>query len=88
MELLEQFYNPNSQFHMPNPETGNLLLNAVGNSRKAPSTVMLGHISSQRNKRDLARGETVSVFEEAGRQINFELLTAPLRECGEVIEIS
>lgn len=87
LELLEQFYNPNSQFHMPNPETGNLLLNAIGNSKKSPSIVMLGHISSQRNERDLARRETVSVFEEAGKQMDFELLTAPLTECSELIEI-
>lgn len=87
LELLEQFYNPNSQFHMPNPQTGNLLLNAVGSSRKSPAAVMLGHISSQRNERDLARRETVTAFEEAGRQIDFELLTAPLRECSELISI-
>jgi len=88
LKLLKQFYNPNSQFHLPNPETGNLLLNAVGNSRKCPSKVMLGHISSQRNKRDLAHGETVNVFHEAGKKIDFELLTAPLKECSDVIEIS
>lgn len=87
LELLEQFYNPNSRFHLPNPETGHLLLNSIGTSRKSPSTVMLGHISSQRNKRDLARAETAGTFEEAGKQINFELLTAPLRERSEVIEI-
>ena len=87
LELLEQFYNPNSLFHMPNPGTGNLLLNVVGDSKKALSTVMLGHISSQRNEPDLALGETAAVFEEAGKEIGFELLTAPLMECSEVVEI-
>jgi Cft2 family RNA processing exonuclease len=87
LELLEQFYNPNSQFHMPNPQAGKLLLNTICESRKSPLTVMLGHISSQRNERDLAHQETVSVFERAGKQIDFELLTAPLRECSELIEI-
>ena len=87
LKLLEQFYNPNSQFHMPNPETGNLLLNAVCQSRKAPSTIMLGHISSQRNERDLARSETINVFEKTGKQVEFELLTAPLRQCSDVVEI-
>ena len=72
---------------MPNPDTGNLLLNVVSESRKAPATVMLGHISSQRNEYDLALGETVKVFEEDGKKIEFELLTAPLRECSEVVEI-
>jgi phosphoribosyl 1,2-cyclic phosphodiesterase len=88
LELLEQFYNPNSQFHMPNPETGNLLLNAVCQSKKTPSTIMLGHISSQRNERDLARRETLNIFKNAGREINFELLAAPLRQLSDIIEIS
>ena len=88
LELLRQYYNPNSQFHMPNPETGNLIFNIIENSEKTPSTIMLGHISDQRNERDLAHRETVSVFEEAGKQIEFELLTAPLTECSDLIQIS
>ncbi len=87
LELLEQYYNPNSRFHMPNPDTANLLLEVVGESSKEPQTVMLGHISSQRNEPDLAVGETVELFEKAGRRIEFELLTAPLRECSEIIEV-
>lgn len=87
LELLRQYFNPNSRFHMPNPDTGNLLLNAVGESKKVPATVMLGHISSQRNEYDLALRETVDVFKEGGKKVEFELLTAPLRECSEVVEI-
>ena len=52
------------------------------------STVMLGHISSQRNDCNLALGETVNVFEECGKKIEFELLAAPLKECSEVVEIA
>jgi len=87
LELLKRFYNPNSRFHMPNPETGNLILNIIKNSKKTPSTIMLGHISDQRNERNLAHKETVSIFKGAGKQIDFELLTAPLKECSELIEI-
>ena len=87
LELLQRYYNPNSRFHMPNPETGNLILNVIRHSKKSPSTIMLGHISDQRNERELAHKETVSVFEGAGKQINFDLLTAPLKECSELIEI-
>jgi phosphoribosyl 1,2-cyclic phosphodiesterase len=87
LELLSQYFNPNSRFNMPNPSTGNLLLNAVGKSKKVPATVMLGHISSQRNEYDLALGETVNVFEEGGKEIEFELLTAPLRECSDVVDL-
>jgi phosphoribosyl 1,2-cyclic phosphodiesterase len=87
LELLRQNFNPNSRFHMPNPGTGELLLNAVGKSKKVPKTVMLGHISSQRNEYELALGETVNAFEESGKKMEFELLTAPLRESSDVIEI-
>jgi phosphoribosyl 1,2-cyclic phosphodiesterase len=87
LELLRKYYNPNSQFHMPNPETGNLLLNAIENSQKSPSVIMLGHISDQRNERDIARKETVSVFEQASKEMDFKLLTAPLKECSELVEI-
>lgn len=72
---------------MPNPGTANLLFEVVSESRKEPGTVMLGHISSQRNEPVLAVGETRSVFDEAGKNVEFELLTAPLRECGEIVKI-
>lgn len=88
LELLRRYFNPNSRFHMPNPETAKLLLNVVSESSKPPKTVILGHISSQRNDPDLALAETVGVFEEAGRPIDFELLAAPLREYGEIVKIS
>ena len=87
LKLLQQYYNPNSLFHMPNPQTGNLLLNAIENSKKSPSTVMLGHISDQRNESELALRETTSVFERAGKQMDFELLAAPLKESSELIQI-
>ena len=72
---------------MPNPETAKLLLNVVAESRKPAKTVILGHISSQRNDPDLALGETVGAFEEAGRPIDFKLLAAPLREYSDIVEI-
>ena len=87
LELLKQFYNPNSRFHMPNPDTANLLLNVVGESKKAPKIVTLGHISSQRNEPDLAISDTKDIFKEAGRNIGFKLLAAPLRKCSEMVKI-
>jgi ribonuclease BN (tRNA processing enzyme) len=87
LELLRRNYNPNSRFHMPNPGTAGLLFEVVSESRKEPQTVMLGHISSQRNERDLALAETVAVFADADKEIGFQLLTAPLRECSEVVEV-
>ena len=67
--------------------TANLLFEVVSESRKELGKVMLGHISSQRNEPVLAVGETVDLFEEAGKEVKFELLTAPLMECSEVVEI-
>jgi len=87
LELLERYPNSNSDFHMPNPNTGNLLFNVVSESRKKPKTVILGHISSQRNERDLAFIETMDVFKQSGGKVDFDLLTAPLRESGEVVKI-
>jgi ribonuclease BN (tRNA processing enzyme) len=87
LELLRQYYNPNTLYHMPNPGTASLLFEVVSESSKDPQTVMLGHISSQRNERDLALAETVAVFAEADKEIEFQLLAAPLRECSEVVEV-
>lgn len=87
LDLLRRYYNPNSRFHMPNPDTANLLLSVVSESKKAPSAVMLGHISSQRNEPGLALGEAVGAFSDAGREMGFELLAAPLREYSEVVEV-
>ena len=87
LELLRQYYNPNTLYHMPNPDTASLLLEVVGKSHQYPQTVMLGHISSQRNEPVLAVAETVGLFAEAGKKVEFQLLAAPLRECSEVIEV-
>jgi len=85
--LLELYYNPNSTFHMPNPETGNLLVNVVKESRKTPKLVMLGHISSQRNEAKIAVNEIKKSFRDAGVKMRFELLAAPLKKAGEVVEL-
>jgi phosphoribosyl 1,2-cyclic phosphodiesterase len=85
--LLELYYNPNSMFHMPNPKTGNLLVNVVKESKKIPQVVMLGHISSQRNEAKIAINETKKSFKDAGLKMSFELLAAPLKDAGEVIEL-
>ena len=87
LELLRLYYNPNSRFHMPNPDTAELLVNARSESSKAPHMVMLGHLSSQRNKAGIALDQTRSAFQDAGMKMDFELKAAPLRETGEVVRI-
>jgi len=87
LDLLQQYYNPNSRFHMPNPDTAQLLVNARKESKKAPQMVMLGHLSSQRNDAKIALKETKRAFRDAGVRIDFQLKVAPLREAGQVIQI-
>lgn len=87
LKLLELYYNPNSRFHMPNPQTANLLVNVVKEGKKQPKIICLGHISSQRNKPAIAINETKSFFSNAGMKMKFDLLAAPLTEPAEVVKI-
>lgn len=88
LDLLEQYFNPNSYYHMPNTFTADLLVNIVNQSKNKPQTVILGHISSQRNKPELALGETIDAFQKADKEIDFELMAAPLRESSKIIQIT
>jgi len=76
LELLRLHYNPNSRFHMPNPKTGQMICEVRKKSRKAPKTVMLGHLSMQRNEPNIALEETRKAFERLGMEIDFELAAA------------
>ena len=87
MELLRQYYNPNSRYHLPNRKTAELLMAAVDESTKTPAAVMLGHLSNQRNTPHLAVKETALAFEYAGRKIPFALSAAPLKDVGPVMRI-
>jgi phosphoribosyl 1,2-cyclic phosphodiesterase len=88
LELLQQYYNPNSQFHMPNPETGRLLCSIRRNSRKTPKAVMLGHLSLIRNEPEIALAEIETSFESEGVKLDFELSAAPGLTASEVVSIS
>jgi phosphoribosyl 1,2-cyclic phosphodiesterase len=85
LELLRRYYNPNSRYHMPNPDTAELLVNVRKESRRAPQLVMLGHLSSQRNDPGIALAETKQVFKAAGVSLDFELKAAPLKEAGKPV---
>ncbi len=80
LDLLEQYYNPNSRYHLPNPATADLLIQAVKHSKKPPRQVMLGHLSNQRNTAKLALCETAAAFENDNIAMLFDLTAAPLRE--------
>ncbi len=87
LELLRLHYNPNSQFHMPNPETGRLLCRMRSDSRKPPHVVMLGHLSLIRNKPQIALKEIEHRFRDKGIELDFELLAAPGLNASEAVKI-
>jgi phosphoribosyl 1,2-cyclic phosphodiesterase len=88
LKMLRMNYNPNSEYHLPNPETGKLLHTAAMRSGKLPGTVMLGHISSERNEAKLALAEVKRTFAGKKEKLDFHLLAAPLYEASEVIKIA
>ena len=88
LELLRLYYNPNSKFHMPNPKTGQMLCEIRKKSRKSPKTVMLGHLSLQRNEPNIAIDETRKAFRDADIVLDFELFAAPRLEASVEVKIS
>lgn len=88
LELLELYYNPNSRFHMPNPDTAQLLCAARRQSHRPFGGVMLGHISPQRNRRSLALETMRETFRDSGIELDFPLEAAPLREPSDTVVIA
>ncbi len=87
LELLKRHFNPNSRFHMSNPKTAELMCTAYVQSTKKPHTVMLGHLSAQRNTEHVALEEMRGCFRVREVGVDFRLLAAPLREAGRIVEI-
>ncbi len=87
LELLRQHFNPNSRYHLSNVKTARLLCDAFGNGHTAPTLVVLGHLSEQRNREGLAMREVERAFDREGRPMPFEIETAPRREPSRVIKI-
>ena len=86
--LLSRYYNPNSEFHLPNPETARLLCSAKKNSRRTCGAVMLGHLSLIRNDTDIALGEIRDSFQNSGVELNFGLWAAPRLQASRTVEIA
>jgi phosphoribosyl 1,2-cyclic phosphodiesterase len=87
-ELLRRYPNPNSAYHMSNPRTAELLHEIVSTSRKPPQTVMLGHLSNQRNDKTIARAAITDTFRRHQRDLDFALHTAPLYGPSRIVEIT
>jgi len=77
MNLLKKHPNYNSKFHMSNPRTAQMLYDMRASRQNAPQTVMLGHLSQQRNTEILATEAVREAFGTFETDIDFELLAAP-----------
>jgi len=86
-DLLLRFYNPASLFHMANPASGLLLEHAIINSKKAPRTIVLGHLSDERNRPELAIDTVNQALDQSGRLNGIKLHTAPRLAPGELLAI-
>lgn len=76
-ELLKKYWNPSSLFHLNNPKAARLLLDARKASRKPPHTVMLGHLSGDRNSKKLVLKAIRDEFRKKGVEMDFNLEVAP-----------
>jgi len=88
LELLSRHFNPNSRFHLPNPDTGDLLCAARQCSKRPPQAVMLGHLSEIRNRPEIALKEVENSFESNGVELDFPLLVAPKSEASGIVEVN
>jgi phosphoribosyl 1,2-cyclic phosphodiesterase len=86
-DLLRRYYNPASLFHMPNPAAGLLLQHAVTRSRRPPVAALLGHLSEDRNRPELALRTVRRALREGGVAGAVRLLAAPRYEASETIII-
>lgn len=77
LELLRLHYNPASLYHLANPAAGLLLEHAIGRSRRAPAAVVLGHLSDDRNRPELARETVIKALGDADGGKLPRLVTAP-----------
>jgi phosphoribosyl 1,2-cyclic phosphodiesterase len=87
LDLLRRHFNPNSRWHLSNVKTAWLLCHAVRDGGFEPSTVVLGHLSDERNRERLAVGEIQRVFDQQGMKVPFELEPAPKFDASRVFRL-
>jgi phosphoribosyl 1,2-cyclic phosphodiesterase len=76
-ELLRLHFNPASLFHLPNPAAGLLLAHALGENRRVPRAIVLGHLSEERNRPHIAEQTVRAILRPGGALERVALLTAP-----------
>jgi phosphoribosyl 1,2-cyclic phosphodiesterase len=87
LELLRRYPNPNSRYHMSNGQTASLLCDAVRARRFGPKAIVLGHLSTERNRDHLALGEVRRALSAQGLQAPCSIEAAPRFEPSDVYRI-
>ncbi len=86
-ELLRLHFNPASLFHLPNHAAGLLLAHAFGESRRLPRTVVLGHLSEERNRPGIAQATVADLLRSSGALDAVTLMTAPRHAPSETVVV-
>ena len=85
--LLELYPNYNSRFHMNNPNTAQMLCDALSRSRRMPKAVILGHLSLQRNDEAIAINEVREAMIRWGHNWDCKIYIAPRYEASRTITL-
>jgi phosphoribosyl 1,2-cyclic phosphodiesterase len=88
LEMLARDPNPNSDYHLNNPDSAKFLCDVVASSSNKPQHVVLGHLSEKRNLPKIAMREVHDAFAQAGVSLDFNLRTAEPRGNSPVIKIA
>ncbi len=88
VELLRQYFNPNSRFHLNNAKTARLLADAFRRGARPPRHAVLGHLSAKRNRDHLAVREVERAFTDQQVTLRFTLETAPRYHPSRVMTIA
>lgn len=87
LELLRQYPNYASRFHLSNRKTARLLTDLRRTEQKPSAGVMLGHLSEQRNSESLVVKTIAEKFETEQLDLDFTLECAPRRTPSRVVQI-
>jgi phosphoribosyl 1,2-cyclic phosphodiesterase len=88
LDLLRQHFNPNSRYHLNNGQTASLLCDAIRGGRFSPASVVLGHLSAERNRDHLALGEIRRAAAMQRVTVAFPIETAPRFEPSDIFTIA
>lgn len=87
LELLRRNPQPNAYYHLSNPKCGALLAHSFAHSRTPPPTVMLGHLSRDRNEPALALDTVCGILDREGYG-HVRVEVAPRHEPSRLIQIA